>query len=323
MSRQIFISYSSKDASLINKLAGIIADQEKDWDVWWDKKLPPGKKFDRAIGDALDRSSCIVVVWSPNSVKSDWVLDEALEARERDILIPIMLGKTDLPFGYRRLQTIDFTRWRGARGSGCIDDLVNGISSKMNGKGRGGKTRKKTKTKGRVKVVRRLSGGLDGKTIVFTGKLAETRKAHAEKVEAVGARFVNSGVSKNTDFLVVGDKPGAKKMAAARQHRVKRLTEKQWLRMLNDTYKRILIGKEVVFAGTLSESQQKQAKRMRRFKVSVKDQVTRDTHFLVMGKNPGKQKLQQGEKYGTQIIKEELWTEILASLPRKRFRLFG
>ena len=76
----IFISYSSKDRPKTRALATVF--EKKGWKVWWDKNLMPGKAFDRAIGKALDEASCIVVLWSPNSVDSDWVLEEAYEVAE-------------------------------------------------------------------------------------------------------------------------------------------------------------------------------------------------------------------------------------------------
>jgi len=53
-------------------------------------------------------------------------------------------------------------------------------------------------------------GVLDGKTVVFTGSMEEMTRAEAkQQAEAAGGR-VASSVSKKTDFLVVGGKPGSK-----------------------------------------------------------------------------------------------------------------
>jgi len=242
MSNQIFVSYSSKDKERVKKLVAVLEERVQDGRVWWDKKIPPGKNFDRALGQALDKSACIVVVWSKNSIRSDWVLEEAYEGKTRRIIIPIMLeNSTKIPFSYRLYHAINFASWRGGKSANCVNDLVKAVSKHM-----GPVKTKNRPTKASVKKTkRRLSGGLDGKTIVFTGRLAQTRNAHAEKVEAVGAEFVNSGVTSKTDFLVVGKKPGMKKLKDARRHGVKRLKEKQWHRLLNNTYKRILLGKKL------------------------------------------------------------------------------
>jgi DNA ligase (NAD+) len=53
-------------------------------------------------------------------------------------------------------------------------------------------------------------GVLSGRSFLFTGKLEEMSRREAnEMVKAAGGRLV-SGVSKNLDVLVVGEKPGSK-----------------------------------------------------------------------------------------------------------------
>jgi DNA ligase (NAD+) len=58
---------------------------------------------------------------------------------------------------------------------------------------------------------RRPSGGpLEGKTVVLTGALPElTRDEAAALVKSAGGKVVNS-VSKKTDYVVAGEKPGSK-----------------------------------------------------------------------------------------------------------------
>jgi DNA ligase (NAD+) len=58
---------------------------------------------------------------------------------------------------------------------------------------------------------RRASGGpLEGKTVVLTGTLPElTREQAAAMVKAAGGKVTNS-VSKKTDYLVAGERPGSK-----------------------------------------------------------------------------------------------------------------
>lgn len=70
-----------------------------------------------------------------------------------------------------------------------------------------------------------------GKTIVATGKLENyTRDGIQTKILELGAK-PGSSVSKNTDYLIVGEKAGSK-LAKAQQLGVKTLTEKEFEEML-------------------------------------------------------------------------------------------
>jgi DNA ligase (NAD+) len=58
----------------------------------------------------------------------------------------------------------------------------------------------------RVKAI----GPLTGKTFVITGTLsALSREQAGERIESLGGK-VTSGLSKKTDYLVVGESPGTK-----------------------------------------------------------------------------------------------------------------
>lgn len=70
-----------------------------------------------------------------------------------------------------------------------------------------------------------------GKTIVATGKLENyTRDGIQTKILELGAK-PGSSVSKNTDYLIVGEKAGSK-LAKAQQLGVKTLTENEFEEML-------------------------------------------------------------------------------------------
>jgi len=71
---------------------------------------------------------------------------------------------------------------------------------------------------------------LKGRTIVFTGKLEGFTRDEAKKlVENLGARATSS-VSKETDFLVVGEDPGSK-LEEAKKFKVKILEEDEFKKM--------------------------------------------------------------------------------------------
>jgi DNA ligase (NAD+) len=74
-------------------------------------------------------------------------------------------------------------------------------------------------------------GAFEGKTLVFTGSMEEMTRAEAkQQAEAAGGR-VASSVSKKTDYLVVGGKPGSK-AKKAEELGVEVLLEGQFLKKL-------------------------------------------------------------------------------------------
>lgn len=72
---------------------------------------------------------------------------------------------------------------------------------------------------------------LDGKTIVFTGKLSQISRAEAiVQAESVGARAASS-VSSNTSFVVAGEDAGSK-LKKAKELGVEVITEQEWLDLI-------------------------------------------------------------------------------------------
>ena len=77
------------------------------WSVWWDRDISPGQDFEIEIDMALSKARAVVVLWSVFSVSSNWVRNEAREAKEANKLIPVMLDDARIPLSYRSLNTID------------------------------------------------------------------------------------------------------------------------------------------------------------------------------------------------------------------------
>jgi len=107
----IFISYARPDRPKAERLAD--AFKAQGWSVWWDREIQLGTEFRRRIADELTSARCVVVLWSEQSVRSRWVQDEANDALERDILIPISLDNARPPLGFRSIQSAELIDWDG------------------------------------------------------------------------------------------------------------------------------------------------------------------------------------------------------------------
>ncbi len=122
---EVFISYARED--LHRAMPLVQALTARGWSVWWDHTILPGQTWDSVIGKALEEARCIVVLWSRNSVASDWVMTEAEEGRERHILVPVLLEDVRVPRQFRRIQAAPLVDWAGESGPG-FEMLCRGIS---------------------------------------------------------------------------------------------------------------------------------------------------------------------------------------------------
>ena len=101
----VFVSYSAADRERVR--AFVVALEAADLKVWWDTRIAPGAGFDAEIQAALDNARCVLVVWSHNSVDSEWVITEASEGIERGVLVPVSIDDVKAPLAFRRRQTLE------------------------------------------------------------------------------------------------------------------------------------------------------------------------------------------------------------------------
>src|SRR5262245_15096300 len=122
----IFLSYASEDRERAGPLASAL--QSLGWSVWWDRKIPAGKTFAEVIEAAITESRCVIVLWSRESVKSQWVREEADEGKRRGKLVPVVIDNVDPPMGFRAIQAADLVGWDGASTTAGFEQLVADLS---------------------------------------------------------------------------------------------------------------------------------------------------------------------------------------------------
>jgi hypothetical protein len=101
----IFISYSSKDVKIAESIQEYL--EYNGFDVWRDKS-EIRRDWSKEIAGALSRQDVILVLWSEDSSKSQWVKNEWITARAlgKPINLVVITALEKLPIPLRNLHAI-------------------------------------------------------------------------------------------------------------------------------------------------------------------------------------------------------------------------
>jgi hypothetical protein len=111
----IFISHNSRDKNVAREIGVFLVAEGVD--VWFDEwEIAAGDSITEAINSGLAGATHLLIVWSANASKANWVRRELAAALNRSIatgtpkIIPIILDETPLP---ELLRDIRYLRYAG------------------------------------------------------------------------------------------------------------------------------------------------------------------------------------------------------------------
>src|SRR5438045_5527592 len=109
----VFISYARSD----EPLASLIADSLRGdgFEVWRDDELPAHRAYADVIEERLKGAAAVVVLWSAEAAKSQWVRAEADTARGVGTLVQASIDGTVPPIPFNQIQCADLKDWDGQR----------------------------------------------------------------------------------------------------------------------------------------------------------------------------------------------------------------
>jgi hypothetical protein len=118
-SKSVFISHVSADKPVARRLARELADSGIA--VWLDEwRIKVGDSISKSIDDALSSCQFVVLLMSPESLRSPWVEREWRAAYWREIdsgrlhLIPVMISDCELPPLLRDKKYVQLEPWNHA-----------------------------------------------------------------------------------------------------------------------------------------------------------------------------------------------------------------
>src|ERR687884_625205 len=98
----VFVSYARADEPQANCIAEALRSQG--YRVWRDDELPAHRAYAEVIEERLSSAKAVVVLWSAEAGKSQWVRAEADAARSAGTLIQATLDGTIPPLPFNQIQ---------------------------------------------------------------------------------------------------------------------------------------------------------------------------------------------------------------------------
>ena len=108
---EIFISYARSAAVQAARIADAL--RAAGHRVWMDNELPAHRAYGDVIEERLAAAKAVLVLWSADAARSQWVRSEANAAREQHKLVQLSLDGTKLPMPFDQIQCADLIGWMG------------------------------------------------------------------------------------------------------------------------------------------------------------------------------------------------------------------
>ena len=130
----VFISYKAEDRKRLTPLVKALEDEG--FDVWWDQHIGSGTDWREEIETHLDAAKVVIVVWSKKTIGPEgrFVRDEAGQAQEAGHYLPITVDNVRPPLGFREVQALDLSSWKGNRADPRFQVLADTVRHRLAGK---------------------------------------------------------------------------------------------------------------------------------------------------------------------------------------------
>ena len=202
----IFISYARPNEALAKQVAEALL--AAGYNVWRDDELPAHRAYTDVIEERIKEAKAVLVLWSNQAVRSQWVRAEADAARELGTLVQVSLDGALPPMPFNQIQCADLFGWSGdtawpgwAKVESSIASLVGSRAPEPDA----GKPTASRRTAICVLPFVNMSG--DGEQEYFSDGISEDVMTDLSRVSAL------SVVARNTAFNFKGKTIDVKEVA--------------------------------------------------------------------------------------------------------------
>ena len=123
----VFVSYARPDEGQAVRVTDAL--RSAGYNVWRDDELPAHRAYSDVIEERLKAAEAVVVLWSPEAAKSQWVRAEADVARSADKLVQATLDGSLPPMPFNQIQCADLKGWDGKADSPGWRKLATSVAA--------------------------------------------------------------------------------------------------------------------------------------------------------------------------------------------------
>ena len=107
----VFVSYARSTEAEAMKIAAAL--RAKGYSVWRDDEIPAHRAYADVIEERLKAAKAVVVIWSADAAKSQWVRSEANTARAAGTLVQVSVDGTLPPMPFDQIECAELSGWNG------------------------------------------------------------------------------------------------------------------------------------------------------------------------------------------------------------------
>ncbi len=125
----IFLSYARENSEIAKRLSERL--ENLGWSVWWDWEIPAGQTWRDTIEQSLASMRCMVVLWSMDSIDSDWIKEEAERGKAQRTLVAAVIDEVEPPMGFRAIQAANLIGWDGSQDLPGFCRLIDALEARL------------------------------------------------------------------------------------------------------------------------------------------------------------------------------------------------
>jgi adenylate cyclase len=107
----IFVSYARSTEREAEQVGAAL--QSLGYEVWRDDQLPAHRSYGDVIEEPLRAAGAVIVLWSVDAARSQWVRAEADAARQAGTLVQVTVDGAVPPLPFNQIQCADLKGWEG------------------------------------------------------------------------------------------------------------------------------------------------------------------------------------------------------------------